>query len=785
MRTEMNTKDTSTTDATLNRDSQETLLSFRHQLFRFACGKLPEWDAEDAVQETLIKGFYGLKSLRKPERLQSWLYAICRNEISNILQAGSQEILEEDPDRFEQKPDGPVQFFTDRIGPLIAKLGPTGRQLIRLKYTEGLSYRKMALLLGIPEPLVKSRLYETRQKLVSLSRNPGRVANQQSLFMERMMRSFTLMQSAAEVFSCLSLENQAAMMLCVQSGKQLGPPVNQEIARFEKGKSFLDATGGILDERDLAAILSLADENVRERLFSHLPHSDFLQAIRRIMALPDLVQKEDKGLHLTTEEVPDNTTAVILFIEGYIDSYNSDEFLEQVLTLLDSGFRLLVFECSKFSYISSTGIGAFAKIQNRITEAGGELAILALSDPIREVFRLLGIDRFFCFFAKKQGALNWLTEFTIRQSSESLEIASPQDRTMQNFSRLQLDLLPLRRGESGAFLPEIELETDNLEICGFFRPSPQFSGDYFQYYQAKHLFLIVKCDCSGHKPETAHVMIKIAALFNRSINRILDLETHGYTDLDEYSSFLVDLMEQVNSALTVPDLSGQFAALQIMMIDSVKGGCLIVNAGDNRVPVYRNSGELEYLELTSSPSAGLFTTDLIKRKGGFVIDRINLKPGDALFFITDGLEESARNVRDENGRNLETNEGYPMTETIGTGRITGIIEASFSGNHYRMELQNVMGQVREYYMDFTEYGRTLRSAVDGLVACDFLFHSYPDNERFLTDASTDSILKKYVNGYSPSLESEKIRIEDGAVYQNLGMDDQYEDLTILAVRRKT
>jgi RNA polymerase sigma factor (sigma-70 family)/anti-anti-sigma factor len=479
VRTKMNTKDTSTTDATLNKDSQETLLSFRHQLFRFARSKLPEWDAEDAVQETLIKGFYGLKSLRKHERMQSWLYAICRNEISNILQAGSQEILEENPDRFEQRPDGPIQFFTDRIGPLIEKLGPFGRQLIRLKYTEGLSYRKMALLLGIPETLVKSRLYESRQKLVSLSRNPGRVANQQSYFVERIMRSFTLMQSAAEVFSCLSLENQAAMMQCVQSGKQIGPPANQEIARFEKGRSFLDATGGILDERDLAAILSLADENVRERLFSHLPDSDFLRSVRRTMAFPDLVQKKDQGLHLTTQDSPGNDAAVFLSIDGYIDSYNSDEFLEQVLTLLDSGFRLLVFECSKFTYISSTGIGAFAKIQNRISEAGGELAILALSDPIREVFRLLGIERFFCFFAKKQEALNWLTESTIPESSESLEIASPQDRTMQSFSRLQLDLLPLRRGELGAFLPEIELETDNLEICGFFRPSPRFSGDYF------------------------------------------------------------------------------------------------------------------------------------------------------------------------------------------------------------------------------------------------------------------------------------------------------------------
>ena len=87
-------------------------------------------------------------------------------------------------------------------------------------------------------------------------------------------------------------------------------------------------------------------------------------------------------------------------------------------------------------------------------------------------------------------------------------------------------------------------------------------------------------------------------------------------------------------------------------------------------------------------------------------------------------------------------------------------------------------------MDFTRHGRTLRSAVDGLAACEFLFRSYPDKGRVLTDFSTDILLKKYFNGYSSLLEKEKIQLEDGVVYQNLGIDTQTEDLTILAVRRK-
>lgn len=773
------------TDDTSGGETQRKLIGFRVQLFRFACRRLPEWDAEDAVQETLMKGFYGLKSLRNPGNLQSWLYAICRNEISNILQSSGREILEEDPDQYDDKSIGQVHFYSDEVGSLINRLNPVDQQLVRLKYLDGLRYRKIALLLGISEPLVKSRLYEARQKLVVLSRDPGHKTTRSSQFKERIMKSFAIMQSASQIFSCLSVKEQMAIVQDIQAGNALNSSVVKEIAQVVKGREFLDATDGILDDRDLATILSLADGNVSKRLFSHLPNSEFLQSVRRFMALPDLIQKENQALRLTTEIVPANANAVILSLFGYIDNHNSEQFLGQVLALLDSGFRLIVLHCNEFRYISATGIASFAKIQNRLSELGGELAILCLADPIRKVFKLLGVERFFSFFSDRQQALTWFSEFSFPESTEGQSAVAVQSDLMSNFSNIQTDLLPLEREPTGAVLPKIHTETENLEICGFFRPSPKFSGDYLQYYTTDRLAFIIKCDASGHTPETAQVMIKTAALFTQTAHQILNPNIQRQSEINEYAPILIDLMERLNSSLAVPDLSGQFAALQILLVDSITGSCLVVNAGDNRLPAYRNSSGMEYIELSSSPGAGLFTTDLVREKGGFIVDGVHLEPGDSLFFITDGLEESTRIHLDENGENLETNQGYPVAEEFGAGRINAIIEAAFSRKLYKLALENVMGQTRESMVDFSKAGGTLRSTVDGLAACEFLFRSYPGNERVLVDTYTDAVLSEYLQGYRMLLEKTRTQLDDGVVYQNLGMCPQSEDLTILALHRKT
>lgn len=94
------------------------------------------------------------------------------------------------------------------------------------------------------------------------------------------MKSFAIMRSASEIFSCLSVKNQITIARDIQAGNTLNSSVVNEIAQVEQGREFLDATDSILDDRDLATILSLADGDVSKRLFIHLPDSKFPQLVR-------------------------------------------------------------------------------------------------------------------------------------------------------------------------------------------------------------------------------------------------------------------------------------------------------------------------------------------------------------------------------------------------------------------------------------------------------------------------------------------------------------------------
>ncbi len=58
---------------------------YSHALTAFAysrCGNIV--DAQDVVQDTLIKAFKSLNSLKQPERFLSWLFQIARNECQQL-----------------------------------------------------------------------------------------------------------------------------------------------------------------------------------------------------------------------------------------------------------------------------------------------------------------------------------------------------------------------------------------------------------------------------------------------------------------------------------------------------------------------------------------------------------------------------------------------------------------------------------------------------------------------------------------------------------------------------
>ncbi len=122
-------------------------------------------DAEDLTQETLLKAWQALPSLKDPARFGAWLFTIARNlgrnRLRTLARRGSTLALDDEP----VAPPEVVVDENDRLRQAVAGLSATQREVVRLRYEAGMSYREIAAALGIPEKRVKSRLYDAKSLL--------------------------------------------------------------------------------------------------------------------------------------------------------------------------------------------------------------------------------------------------------------------------------------------------------------------------------------------------------------------------------------------------------------------------------------------------------------------------------------------------------------------------------------------------------------------------------------------------------------------------------------------
>jgi len=125
-------------------------------------------DAMDATQNAFVNAYEKLHTFDPSYRFFSWIYRITVNQALNLI-SGRKAETELNNDVPAPAP-GPAEIFnsTEARGHLeraLDVLEPRYRAVIVLKHLEGLSYREISELLGIPEKTVKSRLFTARQKL--------------------------------------------------------------------------------------------------------------------------------------------------------------------------------------------------------------------------------------------------------------------------------------------------------------------------------------------------------------------------------------------------------------------------------------------------------------------------------------------------------------------------------------------------------------------------------------------------------------------------------------------
>lgn len=111
--------------------------------------------------------------------------------------------------------------------------------------------------------------------------------------------------------------------------------------------------------------------------------------------IPGFNDEKDESLKINVEKVDAIENCVILYLNGYIDTYNSTFFQKRVSTVVDAGYTNIIFNCAALNYVSSTGIGSFTAFLKLVKPKGGDIVLLEIQPKVYEVFQLLGFSQFF------------------------------------------------------------------------------------------------------------------------------------------------------------------------------------------------------------------------------------------------------------------------------------------------------------------------------------------------------------------------------------------------------
>jgi anti-anti-sigma factor len=111
--------------------------------------------------------------------------------------------------------------------------------------------------------------------------------------------------------------------------------------------------------------------------------------------VPGFDDEKDDSLKIKLQKVTEVEGCLVLYLTGYIDTYNSTYFQKRVQKAIEAGFIRLVFQCGGLNYVSSTGIGSFTAFLKSVKPRGGDLVLLEIQPKVYEVFQLLGFSQFF------------------------------------------------------------------------------------------------------------------------------------------------------------------------------------------------------------------------------------------------------------------------------------------------------------------------------------------------------------------------------------------------------
>jgi RNA polymerase sigma-70 factor (ECF subfamily) len=144
---------------------------YDRRLLYFVRRFLPDvHQAFDVMQDVWLTVFRRLPALRAPEAFRVWLYRIAHDRVVSVLRRcrREEEVHANWRDHHADATDGGHELTFDSaelVHQALERLSPEHREVLLLRFLEGLSVEDIARAVGCGAGTVKSRLHYARQAL--------------------------------------------------------------------------------------------------------------------------------------------------------------------------------------------------------------------------------------------------------------------------------------------------------------------------------------------------------------------------------------------------------------------------------------------------------------------------------------------------------------------------------------------------------------------------------------------------------------------------------------------
>lgn len=166
-----------------NIDSFNIIINkYENLIFKFIYNMIRDREAaEDITQETFITVYDKLFLYKKEYKFINWVYQIAKNKTVDYVRKYRKvyEVNIEDSSEIISKDISPDDYTIyketkDNIEKFINSLESTDRQIIILKYSQGLTFLNISRIMNLSESTVKRKFYKIREEFSGINKEKER-----------------------------------------------------------------------------------------------------------------------------------------------------------------------------------------------------------------------------------------------------------------------------------------------------------------------------------------------------------------------------------------------------------------------------------------------------------------------------------------------------------------------------------------------------------------------------------------------------------------------------------